>query len=820
MTPSEVCWRVREVARRRSERRSWRQRLAHHKPHVACDEIRLSTQLRAIVPGVGDALLAPDRIAYSGSNAFNSPRAVKSGAGVVDGSWSMLGHDFDLRGKIEWHQDPRSNYRWPRAFFADLSLYDLPDGVDVKYVWELGRQQYIVELARAWLLARADRTVGRHCMPSMDGLQTRSTEWAEQTRYIMLDWIEQNPLHAGVHWTSALEVAMRAISWIWALATLLEWDGWEEGELQRIAASLANHATYLEHHFSVYSSPYNHLIGEAAGLYLIGIALGQLDDSKRWRRRGREVLLQHTPKQFYEDGFCVEQAIGYHFYTLGFLTLAIVAARNEGEPLHDLEPIAHRAYRAGAAFRQPNGRWPGIGDIDSARSIPVHHDDFWDFNSLCSLGAVLFDDAKLITSDDPGDELFWLLGCAGVERWRSLYGSRLVPRDEARMSDEEANSERSRQCSAEASLGAGLPTPPDTVARSETGHSAAALGAGLSTPRALGAGLPTPPQETSVRFHVLRDSGYAIATDGNDWLLFDAGPIAAGLHADATPSAAHGHADTLQVLYWLDGEPILHDCGMPFYAGPVEWVQHFRGPAAHNTIQVEGAPLARHAGHLAWSHVASRPMLEANMAEDMWLARGCAEWKPGVVVERHLLCLPGEGLWIADWIQLDRPREIRWYWQLPVGTVQHDCVEPGASHFAFSGSRNRLAMWSDTPFAQVGLDLPHDDSPVAWRAEDYGVWSAAQRVRVSAEPTQSLLAVARIGHDLKETMTVRFAGRGRSVWCEDPSTPNAMHDVHLSESEFAWYIQRDGKGLVVPSSAGDATVNPAPPPKTLEGQAT
>ena len=52
-------------------------------------------------------------------------------------------------------------------------------------------------------------------------------------------------------------------------------------------------------------------------------------------------------------------------------------------------------------------------------------------------------------------------------------------------------------------------------------------------------------------YTVLKDAGYAIAQKEGDWLLFDAGPIAAGLHSDATPSAAHGHADTLQVLYWL-----------------------------------------------------------------------------------------------------------------------------------------------------------------------------------------------------------------------------------------------------------------------------
>jgi len=650
MSAGEIGCRLRELWRLRVERRWYRlacrrgveDRAANGQLRLASG--RLLEAARMLVPGTQRKDLAkigaerPELHERLASSAHGRADA------VLSGNWPLLGHSVDLRGQIDWHRDPRSEHRWSRAFYADVLLHiaeggaeggsprptfgrcpaarksgqsparksgqppSASRGVDVKYVWELGRQQYLAELARGWLLAREER-------------------FAEQARTLMLDWIQCNPLYEGVHWTSALEVAMRAISWIWTVAALAEWDGWQPGDLEHVAASLADHATYLEHHFSFYSSPYNHLIGEATGLYLAALALREFGESERWRRRAREVLAEHGPRQFYADGFTVEQATGYHFYTLGFLSLAIAAARRAGEPLGDLEEVAHRAFRAGAAFQQPDGRWPAIGDVDSARSIPVLHDDFWDFRSLMSLGAVLFDDPTLKAGcDSPGEELYWLLGCEGVEHWHSL------------------------------------------------------------------------PQKAAPSHVVLKDSGYAVARAGGDWLLFDAGPIAAGVHADATPSTAHGHADALQVLVCLAGKPLLLDAGMPFYVGPADWVRHFRGPAAHNTLEIEGVEIAHYAGSLDWSHVAGRPQLNANLSEEVWLARGRAEWGPGVVVERNLLMLPSRGLWIADYIQTDRPRRVRWYWQLPEGMARR-VEEDGTTRCLVAGDRISLATSKTRPSA-------------------------------------------------------------------------------------------------------------------------
>jgi hypothetical protein len=353
----------------------------------------------------------------------------------------------------------------------------------------------------------------------------------------------------------------------------------------------------------------------------------------------------------------VEQATGYHFYTLGFLMMAICAARRAEERFTDVEEHVHRAFRAGAAFRQPDGRWPLIGDVDSARSIPVHYADFWEFSSLCHVGAVLYNDSALKVGRAPGEELLWLFGCEGVRAWHAM--------------------------------------PEAPLAR---------------------------------RTH-LEQSGYALATDGTEWLLFDAGPVAAGLYSDATPSAAHGHLDALQVLYSADGGPVLVDGGMPYYFRSREWVRHFRGSAAHNTLEIEGIAPAREAGQLAWSHVRQRPSLIADLREDVWLAHATAHWDKQCVIERHVLCLPGKGLWIADWIELDRERTVRWHWQLAPWTEIE--AGPTSLDIGASGRRLRLKATGTQPVIQQIVDAS-PGRPQSWIAPGYG----------SIEPSQSLVIEA------------------------------------------------------------------------------
>jgi len=480
MSAAEIATRVRDAWQCRSERKEFANGRALWTDTAAATEIAplLGARAAELIPGTRAAEIKKLERAWPSLYEDLRMQVIARGRRVVDGGSILLGKPVDLRGPINWHGDPLSDYTWNHSFYADVPLYDLPDGVDVKYVWEVNRHQFLVDTALAWNLTHDER-------------------YAISTRDLLLDWIDENPFLTGVNWSSALEVAIRGISWLWIMAALSESSCWQANDDSTIMLSLAAHATYLERHLSLYSSPYNHLMGEATALYLLGLWLRGTEDASRWERIGRDVLVRYGPGQFHDDGFCVEQASGYHFFTLSLLIQAAAAARTTDRPLEELEPTLSAALRAGAALRRPDGQWPAVGDVDSARALPIVPDNFWDFNSLCSLGAVFCGLPELKMPDrSHGEELFWLLGCAGLEAWDRLRS---------------------------------IPLP---------------------------------------MCNVLPHAGYAMARSSReetaDWLLFDAGPLAHGLHPDGTPSVAHGHADVLQVLYCQQGEPLLVDAGMAF----------------------------------------------------------------------------------------------------------------------------------------------------------------------------------------------------------------------------------------------------------------
>ncbi len=97
---------------------------------------------------------------------------------VLSGNYEFLGFEVNLTSAIDWHRDPRSEHRWSRDFYADIDLYELPEGIDVKYVWELNRHQFLVELSRGWMFTHDERLLpqGRANSSWTGSITTRFTK--------------------------------------------------------------------------------------------------------------------------------------------------------------------------------------------------------------------------------------------------------------------------------------------------------------------------------------------------------------------------------------------------------------------------------------------------------------------------------------------------------------------------------------------------------------------------------------------------------------------------------------------------------------------
>lgn len=693
MPPQEIYVRINESWQTRRDRKRdvrW--------PEAAEAGRHLIRIAQAVVPGATRANLERlSEIAPAEYDAIKE-RAARESVRVRDGQLELLGAPADLSQSFDWHTDPISGFHWGRGFYADLDCYALPPEVDVKHIWERGRMQYLATLARGW------RLLGDEACAAL-------------ARQLLLGWIQENPPYFGIHWTSSLELAMRAISWVWTLATLDDWDGWKPDDMAAVAQSLAAHGHYLEHHLSHFSSPYNHLMGEATGLLLIAAWIPSHPAAARWKRVATELLRKRSAEQFYKDGYTVEQACGYHFYTTGFLTLSFLLLQLDGAESGWLRELLAKNYQAARVLRQPNGRWPSIGDLDSARTFPVDYDDYWNFDSLCNLGATLLGEGSH-DSELAGEETFWLLGADGIEQWRAQA----------------------------------VKDPPIRQA------------------------------------HVLPDAGYVSCCLDQDWVSLEAGPVAAGLHPDSTPSVAHGHDDCLQVLFGVAGKPVLCDPGMPYYGEDPEWVRHFRDAAAHNAPRFDGDPAVKHAGRLAWAYDIAKSGLLAKKVDDVWLALGVMTVNDATIA-RSMLFQAGR-LDVAD-IYLapaDAAKTCSWHWQIPGPDGELTTVSDGEHEYRADALRVRT--WHSVA-AEMQLQTAQADSPVGWHSPLYGTRHAASRlsghatVRGGIAVVLTSLTAGPASPSQAQNSTVQFRYQQTTVGAEADSP------WRLDDNTAAWRIVND-----------------------------
>jgi hypothetical protein len=332
--------------------------------------------------------------------------------------FELLGVPVRYGTKILWCSDPVSSKKWPMKFHRRIKIFagDTGSG-DIKYVWELNRHQFLVTLAKAYHLTGDER-------------------YARIGVELLEDWINENPYNTGVNWTSGLEVAIRSLSWCQAY-TLLENTAYFSLERrQNFLRSLCQHAHYINKNLSFFFSPYNHLIGEATALFVVGHVLYRFKQARRWRDKGWAILEKEQSIQFHPDGGSVEQATGYHHFTLGFYLQAILLRRRLGETVPStMWSLLEKAFDFSMHMTRPDGLVPMVGDGDEGKALDLLQTSVWDFKTFLAIGAVLFErkDFKSVAGPFPPDAV-WLLGRIGWKRYEALQqvkpaeNSRIFPK--------------------------------------------------------------------------------------------------------------------------------------------------------------------------------------------------------------------------------------------------------------------------------------------------------------------------------------------------------------------------------------------------------
>lgn len=207
---------------------------------------------------------------------------------------SILRHQFPALGttletgpEIQWRRDYSSGIETDTRYFRRIPFLDASRVGDHKLIWELNRHQHLVVLAQVAVLTGEE--------PYFQAISDQ-----------LESWFAANPFQRGINWCSALEVAFRALSWIWVYHLV---GNRLPGAFLK---QLYWHGCHLEANLSHYFSPNTHLLGEAVALHALGLVFG----NRNWERRGARVVDQQMEVQVRDDGSHFEQSSYYHLYAL------------------------------------------------------------------------------------------------------------------------------------------------------------------------------------------------------------------------------------------------------------------------------------------------------------------------------------------------------------------------------------------------------------------------------------------------------------------------------------------------------------------------
>jgi len=373
-----------QAMRRLAERRDWPG--LHHE---------LSTYFTAAPSRfvIGPALREPTAARISARFPDSARTAAARADRIVAGDYDLLGYRglrFETAAGIGWHLDPVHDRRAPGGFWSTIPYLD-PSCGDHKVIWELNRHQHWIALGRAYWLTGDGRYRSRVLLE-------------------LAGWLEANPPLMGINWASMLELAFRAISWLWALHMFADADESDPAPwLVDLLLALDRQLTQIERNLSYYFSPNTHLLGEGLALYVAGRALPLLRASEQRTTLGRRVLLAEMDRQIAADGGHCERSTQYHRYALDFYLLALAVARITADPAAAaFERAAARLGFAARLLADDRGQLPHLGDDDGGSTFALTGRPVDDIRDSLATAAAMVGRFDLNVAP-PAEESYWLL---------------------------------------------------------------------------------------------------------------------------------------------------------------------------------------------------------------------------------------------------------------------------------------------------------------------------------------------------------------------------------------------------------------------------
>src|SRR5579871_3086402 len=239
-------------------------------------ELSDAALLRALGGGSPDAALQAFRAFLD--RFFVTPAVARDTAAVLARAYpehaqrtreqaeAALAHVTDLLGsgptppgqRINWQEDFKTGFTWSRDLLPDdqdtLQLYN---ACDIKSPWELSRCHHWVALGRAYALER-DARYAAEFVAQLDA------------------WLVENPWPYGVNWSRSMEVAVRAVNWMWAAALFADAPEFTAALKRRFLKAMLQHGNQILNNLEYTDNNGNHYLSNGVGLLFLGVLFAEL----------------------------------------------------------------------------------------------------------------------------------------------------------------------------------------------------------------------------------------------------------------------------------------------------------------------------------------------------------------------------------------------------------------------------------------------------------------------------------------------------------------------------------------------------------------
>ena len=283
MSIPEVLWRISQKALEKKEQAAF----GSHACPVA--EKVFNASLAGLKPDAARLKLNWDNADYSCNTAIHL----------------LSGADYEAY-KKQWNAGFQTANTWPDTFSYSLEYKQKDEIGDARTNWELNRHFQFSLLAKDYAASGDER-------------------YLRELEELFWDWNEKNAFLHGISWTSAMEIAIRCVNWIYAYGFLARANA-PEKLLNALRTGILNMTDYVANHYSRYSSANNHLIVEACAIGHSGI----LFNHKPWIDLSVSILTRELPLQNYPDGVNKELSLHYQSFYMEAMGLMLRLLKKNG----------------------------------------------------------------------------------------------------------------------------------------------------------------------------------------------------------------------------------------------------------------------------------------------------------------------------------------------------------------------------------------------------------------------------------------------------------------------------------------------------------